>query len=165
VGARFSEIKGAEELTERLTPKKLKAFLDKELGTSDWFVMTQDRVNAFAECSEDRQWIHVDQVKAAESRLGGTVAHGFLLLSLISHFIQQLPLFQMKFKMAVNYGLDRVRFINAVRPGARFRNRAVLKDIQKKGFRKVLLKVENTMEIEGEEKPAMVAELLVLIYF
>jgi len=71
----------------------------------------------------------------------------------------------MKFKMPVNDGSDRVRFITAVRPGDRIRNRAVLKDIQKRGSRKVLLKFENTLEIEGEEKPAMVAELLVLIYF
>jgi len=152
-------------LTERLTPRKLKSNLGKELGTSDWFVMTQDRINAFADSTEDKQWIHVDLERAAKSPLGGTVAHGFLLLSLIAHFLQQLPLFQMKFRMAVNYGLDRVRFISAVRPGARIRNRAVLKDIKKKGFRKVLLKIENTMEIEGEGKPALIAELLVLIYF
>lgn len=152
-------------MAERLTPRKLKSHLGKEIGTSDWFVMTQDRINAFAECSEDRQWIHVDLERAAKSPLRGTVAHGFLLLSLVAHFLQQLPLFQMKFKMAANYGLDRVRFINAVRPGVRIRNRAVLKDIQKKGFRKALLKIENTLEIEGEEKPAMVAELLVLFYF
>jgi acyl dehydratase len=152
-------------LAERLTPRKLKSHLGKELGTSDWFVMTQERINAFAECTEDRQWIHVDPERAAKSRLGGTVAHGFLLLSLVAPLVQQLPLFQMKFKMAVNYGLDRVRFVHPVRPGARIRNRAVLKDIRKKGFRKVLLKIENTLEIEREEKPAMVAELLVLLYF
>ncbi len=152
-------------MAERLTPRKLKSHLGKELGTSDWFVMTQARINAFAECTEDRQWIHVDPERAAKSRLGGTVAHGFLLLSLVAPLVQQLPLFQMKFKMAVNYGLDRVRFVHPVRPGARIRNRAVLKDIRKKGFRKVLLKIENTLEIEREEKPAMVAELLVLLYF
>jgi acyl dehydratase len=152
-------------LAERLTPRKLKSHLGKDIGTSDWFVMTQDRINAFAESTEDRQWIHVDPERAAKSRLGGTVAHGFLLLSLVAPLVQELPLFQMKSKMAVNYGLDRVRFIQAVRPGARIRNRAVLKDIQKRGFRKVLLKIENTLEIEGEKKPAMVAELLVLIYF
>jgi acyl dehydratase len=152
-------------LAERLTPRKLRSHLGKDLGTSDWLEMTQDRINAFADCTEDRQWIHVDPERAANSPLGGTVAHGFLLLSLIAPLVQQLPLFQMKFKMAVNYGLDRVRFIHPVRPGARIRNRAVLKDIQKKGFRKVLLKIENTLEIEGEKKLAMVAELLVLIYF
>ena len=152
-------------MTERLTPRKLKSHLGQELGTSDWLEMTQDRINAFAESTEDRQWIHVDPERAAKSPLGGTVAHGFLLLSLIPHFVQRMPLFQMKFKMAINYGLDRVRFISAVRPGARIRDRAVLKDIEKKGFRKLLLKIENTLDIEGEKKPAMVADLLVLIYF
>jgi acyl dehydratase len=151
-------------LAERLTPRKLKAYLGKELGTSAWLEMTQDRINAFAECTEDRQWIHVDLERAAKGPLHGTVAHGFLVLSLLAHFLEQLPLFQMRFKIAVNYGLERVRFISAVRPGARVRNRAVLKDIQKRGFRKVLLKIENTLEIEGEEKPALVAELLILIY-
>ncbi len=152
-------------MAERLTPRKLKSYLGKELGASDWFVMTQDRINAFAECTGDRQWIHVDLEQAAKSPLRGTVAHAFLVLSLLAHFLQELPLFRMKCKMAVNYGLDRVRFINAVRPGARIRNRAVLKDIQKRGFRKVLLKIENTLEMEDEEKPALVAELLVLVYF
>jgi len=152
-------------VTERLTPRKLKSHLGQELGMSDWLEMTQDRINAFAESTEDRQWIHVDPERAAKSPLGGTVAHGFLLLSLIPHFVQRMPLFQMKFKMAINYGLDRVRFISAVRPGARIRDRAVLKDIEKKGFRKLLLKIENTLDIEGEKKPAMVADLLVLIYF
>jgi acyl dehydratase len=152
-------------MTERLTPRKLKAFLGREIGTSDWFVMTQDRIDAFAECTEDRQWIHIDREKAAKGPLGGTVAHGFLVLSLLPYFLQQNVIFQMKFKMAINYGLDRVRFIQAVRPGSRIRNRAVLKNIEKKGFRKVLLKIENTLEIEGEAKPGMVAELLALFYF
>ena len=151
-------------MPERLTPRKLKAFVDKEIGLSDWFVVGQDRINAFAECTEDRQWIHVDPGKAAKSRLGGTVAHGFLMLSLLSHFLKSIPLLQMKYKMAVNYGLDKVRFITPVPSGARVRNRAVLREIRKRGFRKILLKIENRMEIEGEGKPAVLAELLVLVY-
>ena len=151
-------------MPERLTPRKLKAFVDKEIGLSDWFVVDQDRIDAFAACSEDRQWIHIDPGKAAKSRLGGTVAHGFLMLSLLPHFIEAIPLFQLKYKMAVNYGLDKVRFIAPVRSGARIRNRAVLKEIRKRGFRKILLKIENRLEIEGEEKPAALTELLVLVY-
>jgi len=149
---------------ERLTPRKLKAFVGKEIGVSDWLPVGQDRINAFAECSEDRQWIHVDPDRAAKSRLGGTVAHGFLILSLLPKFLEAIPLLQMKHKMAVNYGLDKVRFVAPVHSGARIRNRAVLKEIRKRGFRKLLLKIENTVEIEGEEKPAAVAELLVLVY-
>jgi len=151
-------------MPERLTPRKLKAFVGKEIGVSDWFAVGQDRIAAFAECSEDRQWIHVDPDRAAKSRLGGTVAHGFLLLSLLPHWLSSIPLLHMKHKMAVNYGLDKVRFIAPVHSGARVRNRAVLKEIRKRGFRKLLLKIENTVEIEGEEKPAAVAELLVLVY-
>jgi acyl dehydratase len=151
-------------MPERLTPRKLKAFVDKEIGVSDWFVVGQDRIGAFAECTEDRQWIHVDPEKAAKSRLGGTVAHGFLMLSLIPHFLKAIPLLQMKCKMTVNYGLDKVRFIAPVPSGVRVRNRAVLREIRKRGFRKFLLKIENRLEIEGNEEPAVLAELLVLVY-
>ena len=86
------------------------------------------------------------------------------MLSLLSHFLKSIPLFQMKYKMAVNYGLDKVRFITPVPSGARIRNRAVLREIRKRGFRKLLLKFENRLEIEGEEKPSILAELLVLVY-
>jgi acyl dehydratase len=135
----------------------------QEVGLSDWFIVTQERIDAFADCTEDRQWIHVDREKAAVSPLGGTVAHGFLLLSLLPHFNFQNEIFTGRFRMAVNYGLNRVRFPHAVRAGSRVRNRAVLKSIEKRGFRKILVTVENTLEIESEEKPAMVAELLALI--
>lgn len=127
--------------------------------------MTQERIDDFAECTEDRQWLHVDRERAAKGPLGGTVAHGFLLLSLLPHLAQRNTVFEMKSKMIVNYSLDRVRFINPVRPGARVRNRAVLRGVEKRGFRKVLVKIENTLEIEGADKPALVAELLALIYF
>jgi len=146
--------------SERLTPRKLKAFLGKEIGTSEWSSITQERIDAFAGCTEDRQWIHVDRERASQGPLGSTVAQGFLLLSLLPHFLQTNELFKMKFKIVLNYGLDRVRFINPVRPGDRIRNRAVLREIKRKGFRRVLIKIENTMEIKGRDEPAMVAELL-----
>ena len=150
--------------SERLTPRKLKAFLGKEIGTSEWSSITQERIDAFAGCTEDRQWIHVDRERASQGPLGSTVAQGFLLLSLLPHFLQTNELFQMKFKMVLNYGLDRVRFINPVRPGDRIRNRAVLREIKRKGFRRVLIKIENTMEVEGRDEPAMVAELLAYFF-
>ena len=152
-------------MTEKPTPRKLKALVGREIGLSEWFAVTQDRIDAFAACTEDRQWIHIDVEKAGKSRLGGTVAHGFLLLSLLPHFLAQTPLFQMAFRMAVNYGLNRVRFITPVRSGGRIRNRAVLKSLEKRGFRKWLLTLENTLELEGGKNPALVAELLVLIVF
>jgi acyl dehydratase len=150
-------------MSDRLTPRKLKAMLGRELGVSEWVLVDQGRIDAFAECTEDRQWIHVDRERAAAGPMGGTVAHGFLLLSLLPHLTRDTPLLALKHKMRINYGLDRVRFISPVHAGARVRNKAVLTSIEKRGFRKVLIKVENTLEIEGGEKPAMVAELLALI--
>lgn len=150
-------------MTEKLTSRKLKTLVGREIGLSEWFAVTQDRIDAFAACTEDRQWIHVDVERAGKSRLGGTVAHGFLLLSLLPHFLAQYPLFQMRFRMAVNYGLNRVRFVSPVHAGRRVRNRAVLKSLEKRGFRKCLLTIENTLELEGGKKPALAAELLVLI--
>jgi acyl dehydratase len=149
---------------KRLSPRKLKAMLGREVGLSDWFTVTQERIDAFAAATEDRQWIHVDPERAARSPLGGTVAHGFLLLSLVPFFNFKNEIFSGRFRMAVNYGLDRVRFPHSVRAGSRVRNRAVLKRVEKRGFRKVLVAVENAMEIEGVDKPAMVAEVLALIY-
>ena len=150
---------------DKLTPRKLRGLVGNELGVSDWLVVTQERVEAFAECTEDRQWIHVDRDKAAAGPLGGTVAHGFLLLSLLPRFLGESALFRQGFRMAVNYGLNRVRFVSPVRTGARVRNRAVLKGVERKGFRRMLATVENTIEVEGGSRPAVVAELLVLIVF
>jgi acyl dehydratase len=148
----------------RLSLRKLKAMVGREVGLSNWFTVTQERIDAFAEATEDRQWIHVDPERAARGPLGGTVAHGFLLLSLVPYFNFRNEVFSGRFRMAVNYGLDRVRFPHSVRAGTRVRNRAVLKKIEKRGFRQVLVTVENTMELEGVDKPAMVADVLGLIF-
>jgi len=151
-------------MTEKLTLRKLKQYKGRQIILSDWMEITQDRINAFSECTKDRQWIHVDEEKAKKSPLGSTLAHGFLLLSLLPHLNLKNEIFSLRSKMAVNYGLNRVRFINPVKPGNYIRNRAVLKDITKKGFRKVLISVENTIEIKDQEKPALVAETLALFY-
>jgi len=148
---------------KRLSLRKLRAMVGREIGLSDWFPITQERIDAFAAATEDRQWIHVDPERAARGPLGGTVAHGFLLLSLVPYFNFSNEVFSGRFRMAVNYGLDRVRFPHPVRAGSRVRNRAVLKKIEKRGFRRVLVTVENTLEAEGAAKPAMVAEVLGLI--
>jgi len=149
----------------KIKPRLLKKMLGQEFCVSDWLAMTQERINAFADCTEDHQWIHVDVEKAARGPLKSTIAHGFLLLSLLPYFLAQSPLARIKVKMVFNYGLDRIRFIQPVRPGDRIRNRAVLKEIRRKGFRRWLVKVENTMEIENNPRPALVAELLVFIIF
>jgi acyl dehydratase len=151
-------------MAKKLSFKILKDFKGKEVGLSDWMEITQQRINTFAECTEDRQWIHIDEKKARKGPLKGTVAHGYLLLSLLPYFNFQNELFSYKFKMAINYGLNRVRFINPVKTGSRIRNRTVLKEVTKRGFRQVLLLAENTIEIEGELKPALVAETLALVY-
>ncbi|MBC7362613.1 MAG: MaoC family dehydratase [Candidatus Aminicenantes bacterium] len=148
-----------------MSPRKLKKMVGQEICVSDWLTMTQERINAFADCTEDHQWIHVDVERAARSPLKSTIAHGFLLLSLLPYFLAQSPLARIKVKMLFNYGLDRIRFITPVKPGDRIRNRAVLKEIRRKGFRRWLVKIDNTLEIEGNPKPALVAELLVFVFF
>jgi acyl dehydratase len=152
-------------MTKKLNYQTLKEHEGKEIGISDWLEITQDRIDAFADCTEDRLWIHTDQEKARKSPLGETVAHGFLLLSLLTYFNLQNDLFKTRFKMVVHYGLNRVRFLNPVRTGKRIRNRAVLKDVTKKGLKRALIQLENTIEVENEAKPALVAEVLALVYF
>lgn len=148
----------------KLTLAELEERVGQEVGLSPWLEMTQDRINAFAECTEDRQWIHVNEEQARKSPLRSTVAHGYLLVSLLAHFNLQIEIFQQEFRMAINYGLDHVRFLNPVRPGDRIRSRALLKTVEKQGLRKVLITVKNTLEIEGVDKPALIAEALALIY-
>lgn len=151
-------------MSKKLTSAQLEALLGQEIGLSDWMEITQERINDFADCTEDHQWIHVDIEKAKKGPLKSTVAHGFLLLSLLPYLNWQIDIFSKEIKMVVNYGLDRVRFIHPVKPGDRIRSRSLLKSITKRGFRKIMLSVESTLEIEGKEKPALVAELLVLVY-
>lgn len=150
---------------KKVRPRQLKKMLGQEFCLSDWLTMTQQRINAFADCTQDYQWIHVDVERAAQSPLKSTIAHGFLLLALLPYFLAQSPLARIKVKMIFNYGLDRIRFIQPVKPGDRIRNRAVLKEIKRKGFRRWLVKIDNTIEIEGNPKPALVAELLVFVFF
>jgi acyl dehydratase len=151
-------------MDDRMTLAKLEALVGTELDVSDWLVMTQERIHAFAECTEDRQWIHVDPERAAQSPLKSTVAHGFLILSLLTHWDGAIDIFSKGYKMVVNYGLDRVRFLNPVRPGDRIRNRAVLHEVKAKGTSRILVKVTNTVEIEGSEKPALTAETLAVFF-
>lgn len=151
-------------MSEKLTFKTLKSLEGKEIGVSDWLEITQERINLFAACTEDKQWIHVDEEKAKKSPLKSTVAHGFLLLSLIPYFNLQFELFRTKYRFVVNYGLNRVRFLSPVRPGCKIRNRVVLKEARKRGLRKVLVRLINSLEIESEDKPALVAETLALFY-
>jgi acyl dehydratase len=138
-------------------------FVGRELGASDWVAVVQDRIDAFAACTGDRQWIHVDVERARrESPFGGPIAHGYLSLSLVAAMVMELGVIPPDAATGLNCGLDKVRFIAPVRAGARVRTRASLlaAEAQSGG---VLLKLKCTLEIEGEAKPALVAELLCLL--
>ncbi len=140
-------------------------FIGQELGVSDWITIDQDRVNAFADCTIDHQWIHVDQERAAASPLGGTIAHGYLTLSLLTTLTESVGVVpEGNIAMALNYGTDKVRFLNPVPVGSRIRLRSVLGDITEKGGGRYLFKINNTVEIEGVDKPAMIADTLFMIF-
>ncbi|OMB84572.1 MaoC family dehydratase [Mycolicibacterium conceptionense] len=130
-----------------------------ELGPTEWMEITQERVNLFADATDDHQWIHVDPEKAAGGPFGGTIAHGLLTLSLLPHFTHQLYRVD-NVKLAVNYGYNKVRFITPVRVGAKIRAGAAITDVaQLDGAVQATMTV--TVEIEGSDKPAAVAESIV----
>jgi acyl dehydratase len=126
--------------------------------------MDQQRINEFAEATEDRQFIHTDPDTAAQTPLGGTIGHGFLTLSMLSRMAAEGMLIPDSIKMALNYGLDRVRFIAPVRSGKRIRGRFRLDSVTEKAPGQLLLRHTVTVEIEGEEKPALTAEWLGLLF-
>lgn len=134
-----------------------------EIGASDWIEVTQERIDAFAEATEDRQFIHTDPTLAAQTPFGGTIAHGFLSLSLLSRMGADVMLVPETTKMAVNYGLDRVRFLAPVKSGKRVRGRFVLKDMTEKSPGQYLMTFAVTVEVDGEDKPALLADWLGLI--
>jgi acyl dehydratase len=137
--------------------------IGEEVGVSSWIIVDQGRIVAFADATEDRQFIHVDPRAAAQSPFGGTVAHGFLTLSLLSRMGAEAMLLPDTLKMAVNYGLDRVRFLAPVKSGSRVRGRFRLDSVEEKAPGQVLMRHTVTVEIEGEDKPALTAEWLGLI--
>ncbi|MFD1218236.1 MaoC family dehydratase [Microbulbifer celer] len=137
-----------------------KEYIGRETDSTDWLVIDQARISAFADCTLDHQFIHVDPVAAKKSPFGSTIAHGFLTLSLLSHFAEQLQVAVEGVKMGVNYGLDKVRFINPVKVDQRIRARAKISDIQQKKPGQFQIKLDVTVEIDGEDKPAMIAEWL-----
>ena len=143
---------------------ELKNFVGREIGLTDWLPVTQDRIQQFADATEDRQWIHLDTERAKrESPYGTTIAHGFLTLSLISYLMKQAVQIQGGLRMAVNYGLNRVRFPAPVPAGSKIRGRFTLAALQElpKGIEAVF---SVTVESEGKEKPCCVAEWIVRYY-
>jgi acyl dehydratase len=139
-------------------------FVGHELGVSDWVTVGQDRIDQFAACTGDRQWIHVDVERAKrESPFGGPVAHGYLSLSLVAAMVTELGVIPPDAAGALNYGLDKVRFIAPVMAGARVRLHANLAAAEPQSGGRMLLKLQSTLEIEGEAKPALVAEVLCML--
>lgn len=143
---------------------QLQSYVGKELGRSQWLTIDQQRINQFAECTGDHQFIHVDPVKAKHTPFGSTIAHGFLSLSLIPMLMESLMIMPEGLKMAVNYGLDSVRFIQPVKVDSRVRLAVSVLEVTEKRPGQWLIKAQATLEIEGEEKPAYIAEPLTLCF-
>ncbi|MCW2269507.1 putative enoyl-CoA hydratase 1 [compost metagenome] len=143
---------------------ELSQYVGKELGRSEWLTIDQDRINLFAEATGDFQFIHVDPIKAAKTPFGSTIAHGFLTLSLIPKLMEDILVLPEGLKMVVNYGLDSVRFIQPVKVDSKVRLKVDLADATEKKPGQWLLKLTATLEIEGQEKPAYIAEPLTLCF-
>ncbi|BFM14519.1 MaoC family dehydratase [Maricurvus nonylphenolicus] len=142
---------------------ELPSLVGHQSEPSEWFEVTQEQVNQFADTTLDHQFIHVDPVKAAETPFGGTIAHGMLTLSLIAHFAESFSVKVDGMKMGLNYGFNKIRFLNPVKMGARIRAQASITEVDEKAPGQHLLTYSVTVEIEGENTPAMIAEWLCLV--
>ena len=137
---------------------------EQSLGTSDWLVIAQPQINAFADATLDHQVIHIDPEAEATRKLGGTIAHGFLSLSLLSHLLEGLTSTHNDDHTVLNYGLNRVRFLHPVASDSRIRLHCVVNDVTDKS-NGVLVTLDSTIEIDGQQKPALVAEQLILLLY
>lgn len=143
---------------------EIKTRVGDEIGVSDWILVDQARIDAFAEDTEDRQFIHVDPEAAAKTPFGGTIAHGFLTLSLLSRMAADAMLRPETMRMGVNYGFEKVRFLAPVRAGKRVRGRFVLIAFEEKRPGQYQFTHNVTVEIEGEDKPALIADWIGMIF-
>ena len=141
----------------------VRSLVGSELGVSGWIRIEQARIDAFADTTEDHQFIHVDPERAAQTPFGGTIAHGFLTLSLLPRFMADIGGGMEDAVMGLNYGFDKIRFLAPVKVNSRVRARAKLLDVQEKAPKQFLIKQEITVEIENESKPAMVGEWLTMV--
>jgi acyl dehydratase len=146
---------------ETLTVEQIKARVGQNIGTSRWFTIDQSRIDGFADVTEDHQFIHVDEKRAkAETPFGGTIAHGYLTLSLLAPMGYDALHTIANRAMGINYGLDKVRFLNPVRAGSKVRAHYKLADVTQRSEKELLFKYEVTVEIDGQERPALIAESL-----
>ena len=148
-----------------LSVEEIRKYIGRDLGRSDWFVIDQARVDAFAEVTGDFQFVHVDPARAAQTPMGGTIAHGFLLLSLFPLLVERsdCPVLA-GIRLGLNYGSDKVRFLSPVRVGKRVRGHFTLEQLFEKRPGQWQLTTDYTLEIEGEEKPALIASWTALYY-
>ena len=142
--------------------EELSDHIGEETGRSDWLEIDQDRISRFAEVTEDRQWIHIDSEAAAQGPFGSTIAHGFLTLSLLSHLTMSTSIMPEGAVMYINYGSDKVRFLSPVTVGSRIRAIGTLAAVKEKAPGQILLTSHVVVEIEGDDRPALVADLLTL---
>ncbi|MCY4297239.1 MAG: MaoC family dehydratase [Gammaproteobacteria bacterium] len=148
-------------MNQRIKAAELPDYVGREVGVTDWLAVEQARIDQFADATDDHQYIHVDAERAARTPFGGTIAHGFLTLSLLSALASRGGGIKLENTvMGINYGLDRVRFVNPVRSGQRIRARFTLAGAEEKSPGRFLLRYAVSVEIEGEEKPALVADWL-----
>ena len=149
--------------SEAMSLATIDRFVGHELGVTPWVVMDQPRIDEFAHCTGDHQWIHVDRERAErESPFKSTIAHGYLSLSLVGPASLDVWIRPAGIATALNYGIDRVRFIAPVPAGARVRTRVKLVSAETKGKGRTLITTENTVEIEGQDKPALIASVLTM---
>jgi len=152
-------------MAKTITIAEAEGLIGQELGVSDWTLIDQERINKFADVTADWQFIHIDPERAkAETPFGGTIAHGYLTLSLLAGFAYQAaPGFEGA-KMGVNYGMNKVRFLAPVRVDSKVRGRFALKSIEKKSETSIMAIYDVTVEIEGEDKPALIAEWVTMVF-
>jgi len=150
-------------MAETIKAEDLPGLVGKELEPSSWLEITQERVNQFADATNDHQFIHVDPEKAAQTPFGGPIAHGFLSLSLLSFLSEQNLVVPENLAIAVNYGSDKIRYLMPVRVGKRIRSRQKVLEVEEKNPGQWLMKTAVTVEIEGEETPALIAEILTML--
>ena len=143
---------------------EIRSKVGEEVGASGWLTVDQQRIDDFADATEDRQFIHVDPEAAAQTPFAGTIAHGFLTLSLLSRMAAEAMLLPDNARVIVNYGLDRVRFLAPVNSGGRVRGRFVLDGVEEKPAGQILLRHLVTVEIEGQDRPALSAVWLTLLF-
>ncbi len=138
--------------------KQVKDYIGFEAEPTAWHTISQEAINQFADCTLDHQFIHVDPEKAKDTPFGTTIAHGFLSLSMLSHFAEQYSVIIDGFYMGLNYGFDKVRFMSPVKVNSRIRARAKILDIEEAKAGQYRVKTQVTVDIEGEDKPALIAE-------